>query len=35
MQQDAFDLMWLFGVFLIVMGTPVVVGLVAVVLERE
>jgi hypothetical protein len=35
MEQDAFDLVKLFGVFLFVMGLPIVFGLIAVMMERE
>jgi hypothetical protein len=35
MEQNAFNLLELFGVFLFVMGLPVVIGLVAVITERE
>ena len=35
MEQNAFDLMVLFGGFMAVMGLPVVIGIVAVLTERE
>jgi len=34
-EQSAFDLLLLFGGFLAVMGLPVVIGIVAVLRERE
>jgi len=34
-EQNAFDLIWLFGAFLAVMGLPVVIGLAAIFTERE
>lgn len=35
MEQNAFDLVILFGAFMVVMALPVVIGLVAVFSERE
>ena len=35
MEQNAFDLMVLFGGFLAVMGLPIVIGLFAVLTDRE
>jgi hypothetical protein len=35
MRQDAFDLIRLFGGFLFVMALPIVIGLIAVLRERE